>query len=130
MAQFASEGCMLECTMGLIPSPFNVIPIGGLVTADAMPLANIESNIPMVNIVSFGMCKSPANPEVAAIIASSLGAVTQAPCIPMTVAPWIPTFPTITINGLPAIDITAKLMCMWGGVISFIAPSQESAMMP
>ena len=129
MAQCLAMGALLECTMGLTPSPFTVLPTGG-VLATGMPVANIMDNIPLLNIMTFGLCKSPLNPEVAAIIASSLGAVTQAPCIPMTEAPWIPTDPTILVGGLPVIDDTAKLICMWGGVISPTLPGQFVVTIP
>jgi len=43
-----SEGALMECTMGAAPMPLNVLPEG--VLADFMPVANIMSNVPMLNI--------------------------------------------------------------------------------
>jgi len=123
-----AEGALLECMMGLAPSPLNVLPINGVV-ADFMPVANIMDHIPFLNIVPFGMCKSPANPAVAAIIASSLGAVTQGPCIPMTVAPWLPGDPTLIIGEFPSVDLSSKAICNWGGVISVAGFTGQFAIM-
>lgn len=129
MAFWLTEGAMLECTMGLTPSPLNVLPVS-MVTANAMPVATIIDNVPFVNIIPFGLCKSPANPAVAAIIASSLGAVTQGPCLPETPAPWIPASPQIMAGEMPCIDQTSKLMCVYGGVISPIVPGQFCVIVP
>lgn len=123
MACLVSEGALLECTMGLAPAPFNVLPMNQVLGC-FLPLANIEDNKPFVNITPFVMCKSPANPAVAAIIASSLGSVTQGPCLPETPAPWLPGFPTVMIGPMPCVTQESKLMCAYGGVISVTAPGQ------
>jgi hypothetical protein len=87
------------------------------VTAGGMPAANILDAAPLVNILPFGMCMSPSNPEVAAATAAALGVLTPMPCIPVTEA-WVPGVPTVLLRGAPAADITCKCMCDWGGVIS------------
>jgi len=113
--------------MGLAPSPLNVLP-ESMVSAMFMPVATIMNNIPFVNIVPFGLCKSPANPAVAAIIAASLGSVTQGPCLPETPAPWIPGNPMVMAGAMPCITQTSKLICIYGGMISPTAPSQTVAL--
>ncbi len=129
MGMWLSEGALLECDMGLAPTPLNVLPINRVV-ADFMPIASIVCGVPFLNIVPFGLCKSPANPAVAAIIASSLGAVTQGPCIPMTEA-WIPADPTIVVTTGPCIDNAASiLMCDWGGVIKPTLSGQMCVLVP
>ena len=45
-----------------------VLPINRVL--GATPLANIMDNKPMLNILPFGMCSSPANPMVAAATAT------------------------------------------------------------
>ena len=118
-----SLNSQLQCTMGLTPAPFIVLP-DKKVVGKFLPLATMDANKPMVNIMPFGMCKSPANPVVASIIASSLGSVTQAPCIPNTVAPWIPSCMKVMVGNMPVVTQPDKLMCIWGGSISAISSGQ------
>jgi len=96
MAMQVCMGAMIMCTMGIAPSSLVVLPIN-MVLTDEMPDANIMDNIPLVNIMPFGMCMSPANPMVAAATAAAMGVLTPMPCIPMTVAPWVPGAPTVLL---------------------------------
>jgi hypothetical protein len=45
------------------------------------------------------------------------------PCVPVT-TPWIPSVPTIMVGTGPAVDLSDKTMCTWGGVISIASPGQ------
>lgn len=87
-------------------------------------MANIMDNKSFVNILPFGMCSSMANPTVAAATAAALGVLTPMPCIPVTIAPWMPGSPTILVGGMPALTAQSKLMCNWGGVIQIVFPGQ------
>ncbi|MFM8223251.1 MAG: DUF4280 domain-containing protein, partial [Planctomycetaceae bacterium] len=84
----------------------------------------------MLNIPTFGMCSSMANPTVAAATAAALGVLTPMPCIPVIPAPWFPGSPTVLIDALPALNNTCKCLCAWAGVISVIAPGQFSTSIP
>lgn len=84
----------------------------------------------MVNVLPFGMCQSLANPTVAAATAAALGVLTPMPCIPVTTAPWTPGSPTVLIDGMPALNNTSKLMCVWGGVIQIIDAGQVTIQVP
>jgi hypothetical protein len=66
------NGATMMCTMGMAPSTLVVLPVHRVLT-DNQPAANIMDHVPMVNIMPFGMCISPANPTVAAATASALG---------------------------------------------------------
>jgi hypothetical protein len=124
------NNAMLQCSFGVAPSTLIVIPKGMPVQDNSMFAANIMDNIPMTNILPFGMCTSLANPTVAAATAAALGVLTPMPCIPVTPAPWFPGSPTVLINNFPALNNSCKCMCTWGGVISVIMPGQFTVMIP
>ncbi|MBR1634736.1 MAG: DUF4280 domain-containing protein [Lachnospiraceae bacterium] len=121
-------GAMLSCPFGMTPSVLNVLPENRTVTS--MPIATIMDNKPMVNVMPFGMCKSLANPTVAAATAAAMGALTPMPCIPVTTAPWAPGSPTVMIGGKPALNNSSKLMCNWGGAISINNPGTMNIQVP
>lgn len=114
-------GAVLSCSFGMAPSVLNVLPAARVVSS--MPLACIMDNVPMVNIMPFGMCQSLANPTVAAATAAALGVLTPMPCIPVIPGPWAPGSPTVLIGGKPALNHTCKLTCAYGGVIQITNPA-------
>ncbi len=125
-----TSGAVLKCSFGETPSELVVLPINR-VTAGGLPAGTIEDNKPFLNILPFGMCSSPANPEVIAATAAALGVFTPMPCIPVTeVAPWVPGTPTVTIAGLPALDKNCKLLCAWAGEIMVEEPAQVTVTVP
>ena len=111
---------MLSCPFGAAPSTFLVTPEKKVLSN--MPLATIDDNKPMVNVMPFGMCSSMANPQVAAATAAALGVLTPMPCMPVITAPWTPGSPTVLIAGKPALNQTSKLFCNWGGAIQVVNP--------
>ena len=128
MGQQVCMGAMTQCTFGLAPSTLMVIPINRVMTGT--PAANIMDNKPLANVMPFGMCQSLANPMVAAATATALGVLVPMPCIPMTMAPWMPGAPTVMLGSMPTLNNSSKLMCMWGGVISINVPGQFTVMVP
>ncbi len=122
-------GAQMMCTFGLAPSALVVLPVNRVMT-NQVPDANIMDHIPLVNIMPFGMCISPANPAVAAATAAALGVLTPMPCIPNTPSPWVPGAPTVLLGNQPTLDNTSKLFCMWGGVITFVTPGEFTVMVP
>lgn len=122
-------GATLMCSFGCAPSSLTVLPVNR-VTAGGPPAANIMDNKSMMNILPFAMCSCPANPAVAAATAAALGVLTPMPCVPMTVAPWVPGAPTVLIGNMPALDNASKLMCAYGGVIQITVPGQTSVQVP
>lgn len=122
MGQIVTGGAMLQCTFGAAPSMFMVAPDNQVL--NALPVATIMDNKPMVNVLPFGMCMSPSNPTVAA----ALG-VPQ-PCVPVTAAPWVPGSPTVLIGNFPALNNSCKLMCNWGGLIQIQNPGQMTIEVP
>lgn len=128
MAIQVCMGAMLQCSFGAAPSSLVVLPSNRVLTG--APAATIMDHAPLVNIMPFGMCSSPANPTVAAATAAALGVLTPMPCVPATAAPWIVGAPTVLIGGMPALDNNSKLMCNWGGVIQIVSPGQTKMMIP
>jgi len=115
--------------MGMAPGSLVVLPVNRVNTGN-QPDANIMDHIPLVNIMPFGMCMSPANPMVASATAAAMGVLTPMPCIPMTTAPWVPGAPTVLLGNMPTLDNTCTLMCMWAGVITFVTPGEFTVMVP
>lgn len=128
MSNLVCMGAMLQCSFGVAPSSLVVLPANAVLTQT--PAATILDNAPMVNILPFGMCNSPANPMVAAATAAALGVLTPMPCIPVTAAPWAPGSPTVLIGNMPALNNSSKLMCNWGGVIQINSPGQMTTTVP
>ena len=128
MAIQVCMGATLQCSFGAAPSSLVVLPANR--TTVMTPAATIMDHAPLVNIMPFGMCSSPANPTVAAATAAALGVLTPMPCVPATASPWIVGAPTVLIGKMPALNNTSKLMCNWGGVIQVVSPGQTKMMIP
>ncbi|MFP4512689.1 MAG: DUF4280 domain-containing protein [Acidimicrobiales bacterium] len=114
-------GAQLLCNQGVAPSAFMVVdPMRP--TIEKKPAGVITDNIPMTNIMPFGMCRSLANPAVAAATSAALGVLTPQPCIPVTTAPWTPGSTMVTIGGKPALTDSSMVMCNWAGKIDVLQP--------
>lgn len=121
MDKVAVTGALAKCTMGLAPAPLTFLPMPPLLTPT--PAGTIMGMVPFLNVMPFGMCKSPSNPQVAAATAAALGVLTPQPCIPLPVGPW--TNPSKMMLGVaPAITGSSKLSCAWAGKISMTFPGQ------
>lgn len=128
MAFQVCMGAMLQCSFGAAPSALSVLPTNATLTGT--PAANIMDNVPLVNIMPFGMCSSMANPTVAAATAAAMGALTPMPCVPVIPAPWAPGAPTVLIGNMPALDNNCKLTCAYGGMIQITNAGQTTVMIP
>ena len=123
------NGAQLMCDQGMAPSVLVVLPINRVMSGN-QPAANIMDNKPMVNIMPFGMCRSPANPTVAAATSAAMGVLTPMPCVPVTPAPWTPGSSTVMLAHMPALNNNCKLMCTWAGTISVVVPGQVTELIP
>lgn len=128
MGMCVCSGAMLQCPFGAAPSTLNVLPTARV--QSTMPVATINDNVPMVNIMSFGMCSSLANPTVASATAAAMGALTPMPCIPAIPAPWVPGSPTVLVGGKPALNNSSTLMCAYGGSITIQNPACTTVQVP
>ncbi|MEY4013876.1 MAG: hypothetical protein RLZZ290_740 [Pseudomonadota bacterium] len=128
MGKLVCSGAMLKCSFGMAPGSLNVLPLNRVQTG--APDANVMDNIAFVNVAPFGMCQSLANPTVAAATAAAMGALTPMPCAPVTPAPWVPGSATVLIGGMPALQDSSKLLCIWGGSIEISMPGQQTVEVP
>ena len=124
MGPCACNGGQMMCSFGTAPANLMVLPAKK--TMATLPAATIMDNIPMTNIMPFGMCNSVANP---ATKRPPPVFFTPSPCIPATAAPWAPGSATVLIGGVPALDAMSKCMCNWGGVIQFVNPGQQKSIL-
>ncbi len=121
MPNIVTAGALLTCMQGMAPAALIVLPFNR-VLVEGKPAANIMDNIPIVNIPPFGLCRSPANPTVAAATAAAMGVLTPMPCLPMIAAPWMPGAARTRIANMPALHNTSSCQCNWGGAIRIGQP--------
>lgn len=124
MPKQVTMGASLLCSQGAASSKLIVLPINRVI-ADGMPAANVMDMIPIVNIPPFGVCRSLANPQVAAATASAMGVLTPMPCIPVITGPWKPGSKKVKIANQSALNDRSKCMCMWGGNIQIMKPGSK-----
>jgi hypothetical protein len=106
-----------------------VLPIHRMLTSNR-PAANIGDHVPMLNIMPFALCRSLANPAVAAATAAAMGVLTPMPCVPVTPAPWRSGAPTVVLDNLPGLNDDSTLNCIWSGVIEVMDPGQARELVP
>lgn len=121
MGNQVATGATLQCSLGTTPSTF--VASGAVVSA--MTPAGVVTDIDPANVPPFGLCQSPANPQVAAATTAANGVLTPQPCVPV-LTPWTPGSAQVTIGGVSALDDSSQCSCSWAGTISVTAPSQTS----
>lgn len=121
MPKIVVSGATLRCNQGTTPGQFAVLP-ANLSTAGERPTATVMDFAPTVNIGTFAMCRSPANPQVAAATSAAMGVLTPMPCVPATASPWTPGSPAVKLNGLPVLTDDSTCLCVWGGTIEVTDP--------
>lgn len=124
-----TNGALMTCSFGTAPSSLVVLPVNRILVGN-QPAANIMDNKPLVNVMTFAMCTSLANPTVASATSAAMGVLTPMPCIPATAAPWAPGCATVLAANMPALNDSSKLMCSYGGVISITFAGQVQTMIP
>ena len=128
MGLLVVTGAQLTCPFGSAPGTFNATS-ALTVLGTGKPAGTIRDVAPMVNIASFGMCSSLANPMVAAATAAALGVLTPQPCIPVIAGTWTPVNPRVLIGGTPCLCTGATFMCSNGlGMNQITNPGQTKVM--
>lgn len=120
-----TKGASLICNQGAAPSSLIVLPINR-VMVDGKPAATVMDKIPIVNIPSFGVCRSMANPQVAAATSLAMGVLTPMPCIPRLPASWQPGAKKTKIGKFACLTQNSKCTCAWGGSISITKPGAKT----
>lgn len=122
MKPIVTQGTILKCSFGNIPTPMVVLPDKKV--KSTLPVATKSDHIPLLNILPFGMCSNPSNPMVIAATAAAMGVFTPMPCIPCTVEDWTQSCPKVKVHGKEALNMDSQLKCMYGGNIQVTAPIQ------
>jgi hypothetical protein len=122
--KFVYAGAVCECSFGSTPSGLITLPTptDKAMLKKGVVYATVKDNMPLVNILPFGMCKSMANPTVAAATAAALGEFTPMPCVPNTQSLWSPGSADVMLGDAPALTGDSRLMCSWGGIITITHP--------
>ena len=116
-----------QCTFGAAPAPLSVTSQSTVTGMNLLVGTIMDFPKPPM---TFGVCCCPNNPAVIAATAATylvslevataltkIGVMTPAPCIPAC-TPWAPGSPTVIVGGKPALNITSKCACSYGGVRS------------
>lgn len=121
--EYVCTGAVLKCTMGTSTTKLKATPKNvSLVGKDQ---ANIADFVSMVNVPSFGRCRSLAYLPTAAATAANHGRLTPMPCVPGTCPFWTAVDRNSLVCGQPALLKAAKLSCTFGGIISIVSPGQN-----
>lgn len=122
MKPLVSQGTILKCSFGSVPTPLMVLPDKRVKVM--FPAATKKDCVPLVNVLPFGMCSNPANPMVAAATAAAFGVLTPVPCMPCIAGTWSGTCKKVKIKGEEAVKADSGLKCAFGGSIQVAVPSQ------
>lgn len=124
MSEQVTMGAALMCSMGTTPCSLVVLPTNKVSNnSGATPSANVD-DYKIVNIPTFGLCRSPSNPTVASATAAANGVLTPMPCVPNIQAPWMPGSLKVTIGRRPALLKSDTCTCAWAGTITVSVPGQ------
>ena len=124
MPKLVVNGAGLKCDQGVAPGKLIVLPaLQGDI--NGQPIATIMDHVPMANIPPFGMCKTQANPMVAAATVAAMGVLTPMPCIPVTASPWSSGSSMGDLRGLKLLTDECKCMCQWAGQIEITDPGSD-----
>jgi hypothetical protein len=121
MAKLVLSGATLKCSQGMAPGTLSVLPTN-LTFGEAEPIASVMDHLPIVNVAPFALCRSPANPQVAAATAVAGGVLAPQPCVPVVPAPWSPGATDAQVGPFAALLDSDTCQCTWAGVIQIVYP--------
>jgi hypothetical protein len=122
MPKLVGSGARLRCSEGTAPGTLTILPVQ-MVEGAGMPSATVNDFVPMQNVSPFGMCKTPANPQVAAATSAASGTLTPMPCVPVITGPWSPGAPGVTVAAQRALTADSRCNCAWSGSVEITDPA-------
>ena len=123
--EYVVMGAKLECNQATAPSNLVVLPVHREMLTSQLK-ANIGDAKPFVNVLPFGLCKSMANPAVAAATSANRGTLTPMPCTPAC-SMWIGGKTDILLDGMPMLMVGDITPCPLGvGKIEVMDSGQGS----
>lgn len=124
MPKLVVNGASLKCDQGAAPAKLVVLPVLQS-DIDGQPIATIMDHKPTVNIPPFGMCRTQANPTVAAATAAAMGVLTPMPCVPITSNPWSAGSSFGDLQDDKLLTSDCKCLCQWTGQIEITDPGSD-----
>lgn len=128
MSVAVCAGALLKCSFGNAPAMLVVTKENKVETMT--PFATVDDYVPIKNITTFVMCKSPTNPVVIAATIKNYGVLQPMPCIPNVTSAWKSGAPTVKIAGKKALNRDSTCDCLWGGKIKIDFPGQLTVLVP
>ncbi len=122
---YVVRGASMRCSCGSHKRKIN-LPASHGAFVKTKPMMN-EDDYKSVNVPSFGVCSSSANPSSAKVylVAENGGQVEGKPCKPMLMQPWMNTMEKTRVENKPALTTSSCHMCMYKGSITFESSGQE-----
>ena len=125
MRRLVVHEAKIRCDQGTLPSLL-VIPPTSPVSADGKPVGTVDDYVPKKNLITFGMCRSLSNPQVASATSAASGVLTPQPCIPNTTQQWTPGAPFAVVDEVRVLSSDSTCKCEWGGTIDILDPVSET----
>lgn len=121
---YVCSGAKLKCTCGDSIATLTVLP-SRTINLYGQPMANITDHISMVNVSSFGKCRTITYPPTGSATAANHGKLTPMPCVPGTKFIWMKGKVDVLLKGEPALLSSSVLKCIYGGTITIVFDGQN-----
>ncbi|AKT38842.1 DUF4280 domain-containing protein [Chondromyces crocatus] len=115
------HGARLRCSQGTSQATLTVLP-SSEARGDEQPAATVMDHKPLLNVATFGMCQTQANPQVASATAAAQGVLTPMPCVPLVTAPWSPGASFVKVGQHAALTADSTCTCQWTGTVEVVDP--------
>ncbi len=123
MPLIVTHNSVCRCSFGTAPCNLIVLPTKQI-SIDNLPVATIMDHKAGLNLPTFAMCTTSANPAVAAAYGAPM------PCLPVLPAPWSSGSVEVKVKDEVVLHDISTLSCVYGGVITVEKPSQNTCEVP